>query len=241
MGKVRIPSKQQAYICHSQISLLPLDASKKRRGTIDSDLTFVETLISAHDRGKWVADLDVLAIYKDNAHLLQRYEPEAGCSHDKSTEYPHQLTSLDNWEEILDAAEDFGHGNVGIVRANNNWLARIAAACVSVQLGHKTVVLPSNIDCWHCCCERNWKWGKAPVSSGTYREEMKMAEQHRLGQQQLPGICSEPDLGGHSDNGDDDDDDLYDSENESATPFGTNALALALENDRRAQPQIFIC
>jgi hypothetical protein len=222
---------------------LPLDASKKRRGAIDSDLTFVETLISAHDRGKWVADLDVLAIYKDNAHLLQRYEPEAGCSHDKSTEYPHQLTSLDNWEEILDVAEDFGHGNVGIVRANNNWLARIAAACVSVQLGHKTVVLPSNIDCWHCCCERNWKWGKAPASGGT-------TEKHKDGGvTPTPATTAawympEPDLGGHSDNGDDDggdNDDLYDSENESKTPFGTDALALALENDGRAQPQIFIC
>jgi hypothetical protein len=223
---------------------LPLDVSKKRRGAIDSDLTFVETLISAHDRGKWVADLDVLAIYKDNAHFLQRYEPEAGCSHDKSTEYPHQLTSLDNWEEILDAAEDFGHGNAGIVRANNNWLARIAAACISVQIGHKTVVLPSNIDCWHCCCERNWKWGKAPVSGGT-TEENEDGRATPTPATTPAWYMPEPDLGGHSNDGGgydgNNDNDLYDPENESETLFGTDALALALENARQAQPQIFIC
>ena len=98
-----------------------------------------------------MADLEVLAIWKDNSHLLQRYELVLGCKYDTTVKYPQRLTSLDTWEEMLNAPEDFGHENVGIVRSNSNRLARTAAACVSVQLGYKTILLPGKIYYWHYC------------------------------------------------------------------------------------------
>jgi hypothetical protein len=212
--------------------ILPLTASKKRRGAIDSDLKLVETLISAHDRGKWIGDLDVLSIYKENSYLLQRFEPFKACKHDKSTSYPHRLTSLDNWEEILDAPEDFGHENAGIVRASNNWLARIATACISVQLGHKTVVLPSEVTCWHCCCENDWKWRGEAIH---HRSTDDFGDDPDTPRAMSPSrIVPSSTSGGDNSRGD-----SYDSDDESITSLDTHAVALAL--DQRKRPEIFIC
>jgi hypothetical protein len=134
------------------------------------------------------------------------------------------LTSLDNWEEILDGPEDFDHDSVGIVRSNSNWLARIAAACVSVQLGYKTILLPDKIECWHCCCRLDWKWGKAPVLDGRTQDEDGAATPTRTSRNARS--MANRDVG----DCDKDDDDLYDSDNESV-----------LENDKYVQPQIFVC
>jgi len=40
---------------------------------------------------------------------------------------------------------------IGVVRAHKNWQARLASAALSLQRGHETRILPSEI-CWTCCC-----------------------------------------------------------------------------------------
>jgi hypothetical protein len=203
--------------------VLPLTASKKSRGTIDSDLKLVETLVSAHDRGKWVGDLDVLAIYKENSQLLQRFKPFQACKHKKSSIYLYHLTSLDNWEEILDAPEDFGHGNAGIVRASNNCLARIATACISVQLGHKTVLLPSEVTCWHCCCENGWNWRREVTRQGLTEDPEDNANTPRA--TTLSQVSSTYASGGDNGCGD-----SYDSDDKAGTGIDAHGLTLALDS-----------
>lgn len=145
---------------------LPMD--KWSRGTIDKDLSVVETLVSVHDKGAWLADIDVLPLFETENPLLRRAFPCGDCHH-SYTQLPSTLTSLDNWEEILDMPEDIGSSTVGIVRAQNNWLARLAAACISLQRGQRTVLLPSQKTCWHCIMRRQWHW---PTPRNTFSRQV---------------------------------------------------------------------
>ena len=132
------------------------------RGGIDNDLCIVETLVSVHDRGKWVADLDVLALFAASTpryHRLRRYAAPHHCKHSKkSMRASRRLTAIDNWEEFLDLPDDLGAEQIGVVRAHNNGLARLAAACVSIQRNLRTVILPVEGVCWECCCKQRWAW-----------------------------------------------------------------------------------
>ncbi|KAH7354748.1 hypothetical protein BKA65DRAFT_496920 [Rhexocercosporidium sp. MPI-PUGE-AT-0058] len=134
---------------------LPMD--KRSRGAIDKDISLVETLVSVHDKGGWLADIDVLALFEHDSLLLRRALPCGHCHHTTCL-LPTRLTSLDNWDEILDLPEDIGVTNVGVVRAHNNWLGRLAAACVGLQKGHRIVILPPGKICWQCICQRSWDW-----------------------------------------------------------------------------------
>jgi hypothetical protein len=50
------------------------------------------------------------------------------------------------WEELLTDPLD---GNCVAVSTSGNWLARLATAAISVQLGKQTFILPSDV-CWVC-------------------------------------------------------------------------------------------
>jgi hypothetical protein len=82
---------------------MPFDVGN--RGGIDNDLYFVETLISVLDRGKWVADLDVLALHRAQQILLRRGPFQEQCTKHASSRIPKHLTSFNTWEEILDTPE----------------------------------------------------------------------------------------------------------------------------------------
>jgi len=58
------------------------------------------------------------------------------------------LMSIDNWDGFL----DLPLGNVLVVRAYQNWLARLAFTVMSVNKGQRTLILPEDI-CWLCCKE----------------------------------------------------------------------------------------
>jgi hypothetical protein len=136
---------------------MPFDVGN--RGGIDNDLCFVEALISVLDRGKWVADLDVLALYRDAQSNLARDLIVEGqkCGHSAS-DVPVELLALDNWEELLDLPSGLGSTTVGVVRASSNWMARVAATCIGIQRGLRTVVLPidaKNQMCWTCLLKRH--------------------------------------------------------------------------------------
>ncbi|KAF2247598.1 hypothetical protein BU26DRAFT_520702 [Trematosphaeria pertusa] len=127
------------------------------RGAIDKDLSLVETLVQVYERDRWVADIDVLPLFNPSNDLIRRNQVScAGCSNHHNL--PHRLLSVDNWEELLDVPEGLGKSNIGVVRAYDNWLARLAAACVSVQKGYRTVINPTKAVCWHCACRKKWGW-----------------------------------------------------------------------------------
>ncbi|KAF7507749.1 hypothetical protein GJ744_010178 [Endocarpon pusillum] len=103
----------------------PLDAGGIR--TIDQDVLVVESVISVLERGKWVADLDLLSV--DFEGLL-RIGMKCRCDGVKE-DSDYDYTSIDSWEELLDKPE-----TVGVFRAHGNWAARLAAVSILSQQGH---------------------------------------------------------------------------------------------------------
>ena len=108
----------------------PLEAIEKKAietRTIDHDVTVVESIMSVVDRGKWVADLDILATNFDQLDRIS-----TACDYHTHTEQPSNLDyiSIDSWEELLDKPEA-----VGIFRAHGNWAARLAAVSILTQQG----------------------------------------------------------------------------------------------------------
>lgn len=122
--------------------VLPIDVGV--HGFRDFEIYFLESVVSVHDRGQWVADLDILG-QLDSSRLCRVDEP---CPHGDEAHggvagNP-KMTSVDHWEEILD-----GPDGVGVVRSANNWTARLAATALCLQMGHDTMILPSSF-CWKC-------------------------------------------------------------------------------------------
>jgi hypothetical protein len=151
---------------------MPFDIGQ--RGSIDRDMhvRVVETIISVYDRADWVADLDVLLLYEPNLRgneFVKRFEDQSTTAMEKQLcnkahgggggrRQPLPLTAIDNWEELLNLPEDIGIGHVGVVRTHENWIGRLATACVAAQKGIRTVILPRRDVCWECCSWQEWKW-----------------------------------------------------------------------------------
>jgi hypothetical protein len=143
-------------------------------GAQDKEAFFIETLISVHDRDRWIADIDILGTFRSN--LFKRFQSSA-CSTDPNHYYygrhstKHLLSrdfvAIDNWEELLDRGQ-----LPVVVRAHKNWQSRLATAALSVRQGCKTMVM-DDIVCWSCV-ERftsDIKWAKRLNDA-----EMKVAE-----------------------------------------------------------------
>ena len=65
-----------------------------------------------------------------------------------------RLISIDNWDELLDPPERPGAAaQIGVVRACNNWQARLATMSVSIQSGHQTMIMPGEEVCEECVLE----------------------------------------------------------------------------------------
>jgi hypothetical protein len=106
----------------------------------------LESLISVHEEGQWVADLDVLKSM-DNSLLLRPYQkgsPHHHISKVNARKLSQTLVSIQNWAEFLEQS----HRN-SIVHAHNNWQARLALASVSIAQQQTTLVFPNDI-CWEC-------------------------------------------------------------------------------------------
>jgi hypothetical protein len=125
-------------------------------GLIDHDMTFLEALISVRDRGDWVADLNVLDAISAVAHV------ECPCSCSQPGRYvANTFTSIDNWDELLDPP-----GGHNIVRARDNWVARLAAACIAVQddPDRSVLVVNPNVVCMRCLLEEQASSNKAEAN-----------------------------------------------------------------------------
>ena len=112
-------------------------------GMRDDEIYLLETVLSVHEGGEWVADLDVLGSFssRDNYITLELCE-----QHPKSQMGAElEVSCIDNWTELLEPPE----ARFGIVRACGDWQARLATFTIAVSTGNKVVVLPNSI-CWIC-------------------------------------------------------------------------------------------
>ncbi|PVI00022.1 hypothetical protein DM02DRAFT_527760 [Periconia macrospinosa] len=117
------------------------------RGMHDSQLSFIEPVLSVRDKGSWVADINPLVFGPYCTHLF--FE----CDHPKNQppkDHNKELTVVDSWEELLDLP-----GGDFVIRTGGNWVARFALTLVTHQklletgLGFRVLVCPEEV-CWTC-------------------------------------------------------------------------------------------
>ncbi|KAM5362630.1 hypothetical protein ACJZ2D_012459 [Fusarium nematophilum] len=224
---------------------MPVDIGQ--RGSIDRDtqVRVVETVISVYDRGEWVADLDVLALYEPALAGYEYVRRLGEAAHCKKSPQQHQegkrLTSIDNWEELINLPADIGIHHVGVVRARDNWLARVATACVSAQKGFRTVILPSSNICWSCCSARTWQWD-LPRKDGMDDSDLG----HQGIKREMPGYypMTKNRPFPHDDTvgseGDDENEDVISLSYESDSS-NSSAATVTVGGSFRALPQVLIC
>ena len=113
-------------------------------GDRDSVVDFAEAVVSAHDRGLWHADLDLLRL---TTRTWSRTSPE-DCPHhgeDRADYSPiADLTSIDSWYEALDPPR-----TPAVVRSQSNWIARLALVSIPWPEKQELVII-SDTPC--CAC-----------------------------------------------------------------------------------------
>lgn len=115
-------------------------------GEIDQQVFLIESVISVQDNGKWVADLDVLSLERNEFDIIT-----FPCNCERGKRPPvNDIASLDSWEELLDPPP-----STAVVRASGNWVARLAAVAILVQkdLSHTITVTTDDDVCWKCLVE----------------------------------------------------------------------------------------
>ncbi|KAI1174457.1 hypothetical protein F4777DRAFT_579888 [Nemania sp. FL0916] len=99
-------------------------------GGPDVEAYFLETLVSVYNRGDWIAELDVLG---SMAHPNLRHIYK-NCKAD-SMSNGGTMISIDNFAEML-----VPPNQPGIVRAEGNWQARLAAMALCLAKGYRVVI-----------------------------------------------------------------------------------------------------
>ena len=116
-------------------------------GLYDHEVFMLHAVVQAFDRGVWVADLDLASVMlaKSLGQLCRRLQP---CNHSQAEHKNFHdfgtVMAIDSWDEFLDPPS-----NTFVVRAKDNWLARLAIAAVSSQK-RQLVLLVSQYLCWQC-------------------------------------------------------------------------------------------
>jgi hypothetical protein len=117
-------------------------------GSQDSEIHFLECVVSVYDSCNWVADIDVM--FARNHPMVLRWPQQPPCQHNDSPLMTSDCVSVENWDEIIDRPTlPF------VIRANGNWIARLAATAVLVQIVPKDIVtarltLCAANFCWKC-------------------------------------------------------------------------------------------
>ena len=112
---------------------LPKTTGKHRGAYIAA--SYVETLISVHDRGRWIADLSFMQDPGAYSHVHACSDPDHVCREEKLWDLIPDLVSIDNWDELLDPPN-----GPAVIRAANNWQACLAATVISERLGKRAIV-----------------------------------------------------------------------------------------------------
>ena len=112
-------------------------------GAQDTDVYMLETLVSVHEGGKWIADLNILDTFRN--YDLMVLGICAHERHDAAAISSYELTSIENWLELIDELDRV----ICVVQAHGNWEARLAACSISVAKRYCTIVVPKRV-CWEC-------------------------------------------------------------------------------------------
>lgn len=119
-------------------------ASAVKHGAQDAEAQYLETLVSVYDGRQWVADLDILTALSSSR--IKRLRVPDTCDHNERTTMTPKWISVDCWDELIDIVQE-----VNIVRAHGNFLARLSAVTVAIQMGQtKCLVLPPRAECYEC-------------------------------------------------------------------------------------------
>ena len=112
-------------------------------GMRDEEIYLLETLLSVHEGGEWVADLDVLKSFSNR----DNYTAIGLCEEHPDSQMGAEIEAscIDNWTELLEPPE----ARFGVVRACGDWQARLATFTLAVSTGNQVVILPNGI-CWDC-------------------------------------------------------------------------------------------
>ncbi|KAH7408157.1 hypothetical protein DE146DRAFT_711785 [Phaeosphaeria sp. MPI-PUGE-AT-0046c] len=119
------------------------------RGSQDHQISFLESVISVQDKGKWVADVDPLLLIRPPGQL-RCLEKKITCQHSTERSQIADIVAVDSWDELLDIPE-----GVFVVRAGDNWVARLALTLVAYQrlqqisTAFAVTICPANV-CWSC-------------------------------------------------------------------------------------------
>ena len=114
-------------------------------GGRDVEAYFLETLISVHDRETWVAELDVIGALRGlQGRLIREFLEYRSCKCGAFPTKGPEIISIDNFAEMIIPPRQ-----AGIIRANGNWQARLAAASICLAK-YYTVILKSEKTCWGC-------------------------------------------------------------------------------------------
>lgn len=142
-------------------------------GAQDKELYMVESVVSLHEKGEWVADLDILKALQSlelvrrqkrsgppglkGQVALRRGFGEEGrpigsmvCQEDHVSQYKHEklpLVTIETWWELLEKSS-----NDCIFLATGNWQARLAAMIICLSQGRQVSVV-SNPVCWDCVAD----------------------------------------------------------------------------------------
>lgn len=121
-------------------------------GLIDQDGFLTEGVVSVHNQGRWYADIDVLRALEEAPRRLMRVECE--CDIRKETGHEtSQNTSIDSFDELLDPSNE----TPGVVRAYNNWAARLATFCIVFQkINEEGAFIIDKSDCVKCSLDQVW-------------------------------------------------------------------------------------
>lgn len=129
----------------------PLVQSGMMQGQ-DSQVFIQESVVSVHDSGKWIGDVDVQGCLSS---LLLSRQPSETCKGDHQHKENllsqwRRVVSIESWDGILDLPQrDL------VVRAHGSWIARLATTLIIVQLRETQKTLGSILllpkqSCWVC-------------------------------------------------------------------------------------------
>ncbi|KAL2274220.1 hypothetical protein FJTKL_03570 [Diaporthe vaccinii] len=141
-------------------------------GAQDKELYMVESVVSLHGKGEWVADLDILSALQSSSivHRQRRSIPPSlkwqvalrggltddgrrstmVCQESHDSQYRHQnlpLATIETWWELLEKSSDDC-----VFLAAGNWQARLAAMIICLAQGRRVSVV-SNPVCWDCVAD----------------------------------------------------------------------------------------
>lgn len=133
----------------------------------DNQVFFQESVVSVHNSGEWIGDVDVLGCLRS---LLLSRQLEAKCNGNHHQLEPRSrrtghIASIESWDDILDPPQ-----SDMVVRAHGSWIARLATTLIFIQLqkslstekAQKTlggVLLFPKYSCWECLCAHVFETG----------------------------------------------------------------------------------